>query len=304
MNLNQLRYFLKVAELQHFSRAAQELYVSQPSLTHAVKTLECELGVKLFTREGRGVKLSEFGQEFYRYVERALRELDRGVERAAEYNHSLSGLLNIGAVFTVTGDYLPPLVRSYRKLYGDGIKMEFHQNTSLHLLEGLSADRYDLVFSAHMPMGPEYEFIPVVYHQLVAVVSSSHLLAQRESVGLSELSLWTVVTYQRRTPIGKEVYKLLDESGVTIFQEYPDEISLGGSICANEGRVGVATYTMALKAFSDLRFIPIEGVETDFHPIYMVYKGNKERSRAAESFIEYVHDYIPPEGAAPRTPGA
>lgn len=300
MNLNQLRYFLKVAELQHFSRAAQELYVSQPSLTHAVKTLECELGVKLFTREGRGVRLSEFGREFRDHVERGLREIDRGVERAAEYNNSLNGVIDIGAVFTVTGDYLPPLVRSYRKIYGDGVKMEFHQNTSLHLAEGLQADRYDLIFAAYVPLGSEYEMLPVIYHQLVAVMNPDHPLAGRSSVALEELAPWEVVTYQRRTPIGQEVYKLLDGVGIAPYQEYPDEISLGGSVYANEGRVGVATYTMALKAFSNLRFIPIEGVETEFHPVYLIYKRDKARSRATESFIEYVHDYIPPATAAPR----
>ncbi|MGN0959906.1 MAG: LysR family transcriptional regulator [Coriobacteriales bacterium] len=300
MNLNQLRYFLKVAELQHFSRAAQELYVSQPSLTHAIKTLESELGVKLFTREGRGVKLSEFGLEFYGYVERGLREVDRGVERAAEYNNSLSGIIDIGAVFTVTGDYLPPLVRSYRKIYGDGVKMELHQSTSLHLVEGLEADRFDLVFAAYVPLGADYEALPVIYHELVAVVSDAHPLANRESVSIKELSLWPVVTYQRRTPIGGEVYKLLDEVGVTPYQEYPDEISLGGSVSANEGRVALATYTIALKAFGNLRFIPIEGVDTNFHPIYMIYKRSRARSRATESFIEFVHDYVPPEDAAPR----
>ena len=82
MNLSQLYYFSKLSELEHFSKAAKELYITQPSLSHAIKSLETELGVQLFEREGRRMRLTPFGKEFATYVKRGLREIDKGVERA------------------------------------------------------------------------------------------------------------------------------------------------------------------------------------------------------------------------------
>ena len=84
MNLSHLRYFVKLAELQHYAQAARDLYITQPSLTHAIKALEAELGVPLFQRQGRGVRLTRFGSEFNECVMRGLQEIDRGVELARE----------------------------------------------------------------------------------------------------------------------------------------------------------------------------------------------------------------------------
>ena len=82
MNLSQLYYFRKLAELQHYTKAAKELYISQPALSDAIKSLERELGVPLFKREGRNVRLTRYGREFADYVGRALR--DYLAELAAE----------------------------------------------------------------------------------------------------------------------------------------------------------------------------------------------------------------------------
>lgn len=80
MNLSQLYYFKKLAELQHYTRAAKELYIAQPTLSDAISSLEKELGVALFCRDGRSVKLTSNGSEFYRYVSDSLRSLDDGID--------------------------------------------------------------------------------------------------------------------------------------------------------------------------------------------------------------------------------
>lgn len=79
MNLSQLYYFRKLSELQHYTKAAKELYITQPALSDAIRSLEKELGVPLFQREGRNVKLTRYGKEFSAYVHDALRELDKGI---------------------------------------------------------------------------------------------------------------------------------------------------------------------------------------------------------------------------------
>ena len=79
MNLDYLRYFVKLAQVGHYTRASEQLNISQPSLSHAVRQLEEELGVPLFERQGRNTQLTQFGEEFLDCAARTLATLDEGV---------------------------------------------------------------------------------------------------------------------------------------------------------------------------------------------------------------------------------
>ncbi|MEG1731490.1 MAG: LysR family transcriptional regulator, partial [Oscillospiraceae bacterium] len=93
MNLSQLYYFRKLAELQHYTQAAQELYITQPSLSGAISSLENELGILLFEKRGRNVWLTKYGKEFYEYVCSALQLLDEGIGVAKEHAGTLNGTI-------------------------------------------------------------------------------------------------------------------------------------------------------------------------------------------------------------------
>ncbi len=299
MNLSQLYYFSKLAEVQHYANAAKELYITQPSLSHAIKSLESELGVPLFEREGRRMKLTPFGRAFVEYVNRGLREIDKGVELAQEYNGKLGGAVKIGAVYTVQGDYLPMLIRDYRSQYGSNVKFNLFQGFSEPLVEALERDEYDVVFAAKVANKPNLCFEHVVSHQLVAFVSKSNELASRVSLSLAELRGRLVYTYRRGTPIGENVNDALEEYGVSAVQDYQDEITLGGMVQADPSSVGLATLSIGLESFKGVQIIPLEDIPHDFHRIYMVYKRNAFCSRAVESFIEFTSDYVPPKEAIP-----
>lgn len=75
MNLNTLYYFKVLAQLQHYSQAAELLYISQPSLSHAISALEKDLGVPLFQKKGRNVELTKYGKIFSSYIQRDLMKL-------------------------------------------------------------------------------------------------------------------------------------------------------------------------------------------------------------------------------------
>ena len=81
MNLNQLYYFQTVARLQHFSKAADELHISQPSLSYAMSSLEKELETCLFEKQGRNVVLTKYGKFFLEHVDRSLEELEAGIRQ-------------------------------------------------------------------------------------------------------------------------------------------------------------------------------------------------------------------------------
>lgn len=101
MNLSQLRYFRKLAEVQHFTRAAEALFITQPALSNSIKQLENELGIPLFEQHGRNVRLTKYGKEFNEYVSEGLDVIDKGIQVAQEHANSLSGTIDIGTIFTV-----------------------------------------------------------------------------------------------------------------------------------------------------------------------------------------------------------
>lgn len=301
MNLSQLYYFSKLSELEHFSKAAKELYITQPSLSHAIKSLETELGVKLFEREGRRMRLTPFGKEFATYVKRGLREIDKSVELAQEFNGKLGGTVNVGAVLTVQGDYLPPLFHDFSENYGQEVKLNMFQGFSIPLVEGLGNDKYDVVFAAAGERKPNLCYEHVLSHELVVVVNKDNPLAQRDSISISELSDYELHTYRVGTPIGEEVNDLLAEYSLSAKHDCEDEVSLGGIISSRPNDIALATLTISLKAFEHLRFLRIEGLPQDFHPIYLIYKRDAYRSCAAERFIQFSQDWVPPKDAIPST---
>ena len=269
-------------------------------MSHAIKSLETELGVQLFEREGRRMRLTAFGKEFATYVKRGLREIDKGVERAQEFNGKLGGTVNIGAVLTVQGDYLPPLFHDFSENYGKEVKLNMFQGFSIPLVEGLENDKYDVVFAAAREQKPNLCYVHVLSHELVLVVNKDNPLAQRDSISISELSGCELHTYRLGTPIGEEVNDLLAEHSLAAKHDCEDEVSLGGIISARPDEMALATLAIGLKAFGHLRFLRIKEVPRDFHPIYLIYKRDAYRSCAAERFIQFTQDWVAPKDAIPR----
>lgn len=103
MNLQQLYYFRKLAEVQHYTKAAKALYITQPSLSDSIASLEHELSVSLFQKKGRGVQLTKYGQEFYEYVNQALGILEHGIAIMKEKSDLVTGTIDVGCIPTYWG---------------------------------------------------------------------------------------------------------------------------------------------------------------------------------------------------------
>ena len=105
MNLQQLYYFRKLAEVQHYTEAAKALYITQPSLSDSISSLESELSVALFQKKGRGIELTKYGQEFYQYVNQALGIPEHGIAIMKEKSDLVTGTIDVGCIPTLLGDF-------------------------------------------------------------------------------------------------------------------------------------------------------------------------------------------------------
>jgi LysR family hydrogen peroxide-inducible transcriptional activator len=115
MELHQLRYFCAIAETGSFSRAAEQSHISQPSLSQQIRKLKDELGVRLFDRLGRSVRLTELGHAFLPRVRTVLQSLDAARSEVAERKRSVSGPISVGVIPTVAPYLLPSILAGFSR---------------------------------------------------------------------------------------------------------------------------------------------------------------------------------------------
>lgn len=288
MNLSQLYYFRKLAQLQHYTKAAKELYITQPSLSDSISSLEQELGLSLFQKEGRNVKLTKYGREFYEYVDAALNQLDKGIAVAKSKSGLMGGIVDIGCIPTILGDYMPGILMHYREKHPK-ISFNIYQGHTLRLLDELKKGTYDLAFCSKTE-DAELEFVPILAQRLILVVREDHPLARRESVKLKELVDYSLTTYRETIPIGKIVRAILREKGVEASFSYDDEISIGGVVTATN-QAAIAADTPYLSQFAHIKKIVISDIPEDARLVYLVYSKKNYMTKATEDFMEYLIKY-------------
>lgn len=177
MELRHLRYFLAVATAQNFTKAADTLHVSQPSLSVQIRDLEEELGTRLFDRLGRTIALTQAGILFRDHAERALREVEQAAQLIRELDGAQRGRLVVGTLATVNSYLIPPLVSQFKQRF-PGVHLQVHSQPSAEIVAGLMANRLDLGLCLLPVPEAQLTAIPLFDEQLVLVAPARHRLAQ------------------------------------------------------------------------------------------------------------------------------
>lgn len=286
MNLNQLYYFKKLAQLQHFTQAAKELYITQPTLSGSISSLEEELGVELFSKDGRNMKLTKYGKDFYKYVSTAINELEKGIEVTKEKCGALAGVIDIGCVPTLCGDFLPMVINKYLKTVNSKTKFNIFTGMTLEIIEGIKSDKYDIGFCSLLENEPNLEFIPILTQELVLVVNKQHPLAKEKLIHMKDIQGYSLITYRETLPIGKTIMKILKANGLHADYSFDDEVTLGGMVSSMDV-VAIAAHTSFLRQFNNLKLIKLD-IPSNSRIIYMCYRKNTYHTRPVEIFIDYI----------------
>jgi DNA-binding transcriptional LysR family regulator len=178
--LPQIQAFLEVARRQNLSRAAEALFVSQPTLTARLQSLEATLGEQLFIRTRRGMRLTEAGDAFLPYAEHAVAALADGRERLAELRRGVAGRLVLGAPPTVSTYTLPALLARFSATH-PGVRLAVKTGTSEEILDMVLHDQVQLGIIRALA-NQEIETIPLYTDTLVLIAGPGHRLA-RSSTG-------------------------------------------------------------------------------------------------------------------------
>lgn len=186
MDVRQLRYFLAVARFRSFSRAAVDLNVAQPALSHHVANLEAELGVKLFERSTKGVTPTECGETLMRHAETILRQVAQaGIDVKTTSAHP-SGIVTIGLPTSISIGLTVPLLQEVERRY-PAVNLRINENHSGYLSEWVLAGRLDLAVLFDIDPEAPFDLVPLLEEQLYFVTAPGSFIEGRSSIDLQEL---------------------------------------------------------------------------------------------------------------------
>ena len=138
MTLLQLQYFQTLARVLHYTQAANQLHIAQPSLSYSIKELEKELGVKLFEKDSRHIKLTIYGEQFLPYAQQALSMLDEGVGVLRQMANSAQQVVRLGYFHSVSASLIPSVMLGiYGQDKNQNIRFQFTEAPSFDLFQML-----------------------------------------------------------------------------------------------------------------------------------------------------------------------
>lgn len=291
MNLNHLSYFRVLAKLEHYTQAAEQLSITQPSLSHAMSALEKDLGTYLFEKQGRNVKLTKYGKIYFEYVERALSELEKGEKKIRELTNVSSGTVELGYIYTLGPRFIPKLIKEFTNLEKNkDINFLFGQGTTKSLIEGLKQEKYDIVFCSMIENEPDIEFIPLINEELVVIVSNEHPLAQKNDIDLTEIDNYPFIRFSKKSGIRPIIDDLFKDVNITpnIICEVEEDNAVAGLVEINYG-IAVVPNISSLKYYN-VKILPITNPKHERY-IYLATLKNKYLTPSVNLFKKYSIDY-------------
>lgn len=214
MTLLQLQYFQTLAHVLHYTQAAAELHIAQPSLSYSIKELEKELGVKLFEKDSRHIKLTIYGEQFLPYAERILSMLDEGVNVLHQMAGSAQQIIRLGYFHSISASLIPSIMLDiYGQDQNQNIRFQFAEAASFDLFQMLKKGELDFSFCLHQD--EELESVVVMRQPLYLAVPEHHPLAKRESVTFQDFAREPVVMLDKPSNLRTQLDRVYAKNGLT-----------------------------------------------------------------------------------------
>ncbi len=212
MELAQLEAFLQVAHHRSFSRAAEALFLTQPSVTARIQSLEREIGERLFERTGRSVSLTDAGHAFMPHAQRALTAVQEGTGAIEAVRHGDIGSIRIGASASIATYVLPGILKHFR---------ESRPRVHLHISTGTSEDVIERLLAGELHVAmvrltqhPEIESVHLYNDDLSLVVAPDHPFASRGRVTVAEAGREPFLFFERSSSYHSLIYSMFLRVGV------------------------------------------------------------------------------------------
>lgn len=291
MNWQHLIYFKKIAEYEHLTRAAEELFISPSALSKAIASLEQEIGTPLFEKNGRNIKLNHYGRSFYEYVSNAMEEIDSGIHYIQKTADVYTGSIRLCSIFSPGTNFLPELLSAFNETYPN-VHIDLSQNMTQHILSRILSNDLDLGICSEFNQDNEYAGIEreLLYKEEIRLaVPLKHPLADYDEVFLHDIKNETFINYTNNTGIAATLHR-------TFSKAFGSDYQMKVSFSANEPNtithliskglgIGFVIENPSLYT-TDVKVIKVKDLQF-FHSIYMVWKRDAYISPAVNAFREF-----------------
>jgi len=290
MTLLQLQYFRAIAETQHFTKAAEKLMISQSNLSHSIKELEEELGVKLFMRQGRNVALTKYGEMFLPYVNQSLKVLKDGISTLENYTNPNTGTIVL-ATSPSLSDFTSYITVRYLSETGrTGVRFQIIQEgTHTDIVRKLSDSKVDFAFSGSI-QSDRIAQTCVGYHELVVLVSRDHPLASSNSIDLHQINGEKFIPFDHTCQLRAITDRLFEELDIhpqMSFETAQDQV-IYALVAANQG-VSIVPRPMGRVPFN-IKVLHIKNDNLMPRQIHLSWNRESYLSPAAERFRDFIRE--------------
>lgn len=287
MNEHQLQCFVTVAKYLNFTRAAEDLYMTQAAVTYQISELEKSLKVRLFSREQGKVSLTEAGESFFDGAHAILQDMDAARRDARGIDRGERDSLRIGCQGDVLFPFLPDLLRRFRRACSQ-VAVTLTQNMATCVVENLSSGAIDVGFltgyGAYAPSLSWLDAKLLFIDSHCAVMPVDHPLAGRQSIALEELELDRKILFAERELLSR------DEAGMglddVLYLEDPQSVVT--MVSAGYG-VSICVSHVAPRGNRNVACVPVDGSAMSIYAC--VKKG--PRKEALEAFLNEVEKTFP-----------
>lgn len=286
--LQQLRLFEAVARHKSFTRAAEEIHLSQPAVSIQVKRLEENVGLALFEQVGKRITLTEAGRELYaasKDVLGRLSELDSAID---SLSGEVAGTLRVTAV-TSAKYFLPHLLGAFLRRYPD-VEPKLKVVNRQAMLERIADNEDDLYVMGHVPNELDVEEFPFLENIISVVASPEHPLADKRKIALKQMANERFLVRESGSGNRKVVGEFFKQQGIEInpYMELGSAEAIKQGVMAGLGISALSLHNLRLEVAAN----QIVVLKVDGFPLRrrwnVVHRKGKSLSHAAQSFIEFL----------------
>lgn len=284
MEMRQLENFLKIAEYENITQAADALHMSQPPLTRQLQALETELGTKLFVREKKRLHITEAGRFFRQQAKQILALTDKTAEQVRQIGEGMAGTLYIGSIETAGPVLLPSWLEGFKARWPD-VRYSLWSGNSDDVIERLEKGLVDVALIREPFNGEKFNAVHIADEPWSALIRTDHAISNAGSLTLSQLSDEELIVPIRRSA---EIARWFSEAGMeaVISCQYAPLINgiilaeqgLGVAICPASAGGMLTGRPLVMRPLADA---PVSGVA-------LIWQRGARLSTPAEKFIEYV----------------
>ncbi|KQL44978.1 LysR family transcriptional regulator [Brevibacillus choshinensis] len=294
MDIRQLQYFVEVAKQKSFTKAANTLHVSQPSISKMMKALEEELGVVLLDRTERKMELTDAGELVYDHATKVLQLMDSLSSSIGEVRNMERGRVKMGMMPTVGSFLLPNVIALFKKSY-PGIDIEMKEYSAKLLEVHVEQGSIDVGLTVLPADTDKFDAVPLQAEDLVAIAHREHWLAERSSVSLAELRDEAFILFTEEYAIHDVVKQACVRSGFEPRVAYMSSLwDFVGELVATQLGISLVPRSIVRRLNnSELRIVDISAPVIDWQ-YALIYRKDRYLSHAARAFISFAEQHLSP----------